>query len=418
MQFEASAQNEWSMFGDSSRRRFIKGTAVAALATLRGTPGWAQGIADLGSGTSGWVPGGELLRNIPRLLELSTVPGVAVGVVDNGAAWTRGFGRASLDPGRAIERATVFEAASLGKPLCALAALSLVDRGALELDRPVRKYFNFGEGGDDRLKRITLRHILSHTTGLPNWRKAPGPLVPATEPGQSFSYSGEGFMLLQRLLEEVTDQPFPHLMRDRVLEPLGMDSSSFVWGPGFEGRMATGYDAQGEPLEVMAPIGRRTEAIAAEWHRPVLDWRYADAARAVPLINSAWPTLPIYMVPNAAYSFLTTVEDYLAFLGRLVAGGRGPGLGLKPATLAAMTTSQVALNRELSWGLGWGLEEDGDHQVLWHWGASNSFRNFTLADPANGRAVVVFTNSENGPRVYERVIASITGRDHAAFLWI
>ena len=83
-----------------------------------------------------------------------------------------------------------------------------------------------------------------------------------------------------------------------------------------------------------------------------------------------------------------------------------------------MLTPYVRLNSALSWGLGWGIQRDQYGEVLWHWGANNSFRNFVIADPANGRAIVVLTNSENGPRIYERVIVAVTGRDHPAFLWI
>jgi hypothetical protein len=72
----------------------------------------------------------------------------------------------------------------------------------------------------------------------------------------------------------------------------------------------------------------------------------------------------------------------------------------------------------LFWGLGWGIQRDEHGEVLWHWGANNSFRNFVIADVPNRRAVVVFTNSENGPRLYERVIVAVTGHDHPAFLWI
>jgi CubicO group peptidase (beta-lactamase class C family) len=257
--------------------------------------------------------------------------------------------------------------------------------------------------------------VLSHSTGLPNWRKQPGPLEPATEPGTTFSYSGEAFFYLQRVLEVVTGTPFARFMRDQVLRPLGMEHSSFVWQPGVADDMATGHDANGRPMEVMAAIGRRVELIAKEWSRPLLEWRYEEAAKAVTLVNPEWPVLPLYMVPNAATSLLTTAEDYLRFLARLVSV---PGLGLSSETGRAMFTSQIALNRELSWGLGWGLEHDGDGTLAWQWGANNAFRNFVMADPANGRAVVVFTNGENGPRVYERVITAVTGRDHAAFLWV
>ncbi len=404
------------MPGDCSRRRFIHGTSLAALATLWGSSAWSQDSVQALPAPQ-WLPSGAFLRGIPRLLELATVPGLGLGVVENGATWVRGFGRASL-PDRSVDKNTVFEAASLGKPLCAYAALRLVDAGVLELNRPLHEYLALPDGDNARMRRVTLRHVLSHTTGLPNWRRTYGALEPTADPGKTFSYSGEAFFYLQRVMEKVTDTPFPRFMRDQLLGPLGMDSSSFVWQSDFEDRMATGYDARGQALDVMAAIGKRTETIAVEWKRALLDWRYEDAARAVPLVNSSWPILPIYMVPNAACSFLTTVDDYLNFLKQVVAREPAGVLALADETRRAMVTPTAKLNRELSWGLGWGLQRDQDRMLLWHWGANNSFRNFVMADPANGRAAVAFTNGENGPRVYERVIAGITGRDHAAFLWI
>jgi CubicO group peptidase (beta-lactamase class C family) len=309
----------------------------------------------------------------------------------------------------------VFEGASLGKPLFACAVLRLVDAKVLELDRPLYEYLPLAEANTPRTKRITPRQVLSHTTGLPNWRQQPGPLEPALEPGNKFSYSGEAYFYLQRVVEAVTGKPFARVMREQVLDPLGMKQSSYVWLPEFESRMAAGYDGQENRLDVQAAIGRRTLVIAQQWGIPLSDWRCEDAARAVPQVNPQWPTLPLYMVPNAATSLLTTVGDYAKFLSRLVGT---PGLDLSPASRAAMATPQVRLNSALSWGLGWGIQRDEYGEVLWHWGANNSFRNFVIADPANGRAVVVFTNSENGPRLYERVIVGVTGHDHPAFLWI
>jgi CubicO group peptidase (beta-lactamase class C family) len=243
-------------------------------------------------------------------------------------------------------------------------------------------------------------------------------LEPAGEPGKKFSYSGEAYFYLQRVIESLTGKPFDHLMRDEVLGPLGMKQSSYVWLPQFEQRMAAGYDGQENRLDILAAMGRRTLTIADAWRKPLTDWRYEDAAKAVPLVNSQWPTLPLYMVPNAASSLLTTVQDYTRFLSHLVAGPSPDGLQLAPATWEAMTTPQIRLNSALFWGLGWGIQRDENGQVLWHWGANNSFRNFVIADPPNRRAVVVFTNSENGPRLYERVIVAVTGHDHPAFLWI
>src|SRR5436189_164958 len=85
-------------------------------------------------------------------------------------------------------------------------------------------------------------------------------------------------------------------------------------------------------FETQAAIGRRTLTIAESWRKPLIDWRYEDEAKAVQLVNPQWQTLPIYMVPNAASSLLTTVKDYTKFLTHLVAGSSGNGLKLAPAT--------------------------------------------------------------------------------------
>jgi CubicO group peptidase (beta-lactamase class C family) len=220
------------------------------------------------------------------------------------------------------------------------------------------------------------------------------------------------------VVEAVTGQPFARVMREQVLDPLGMKQSSYVWLPEFDSRMAAGYDGQENRLDVLSAIGRRTFSIAQQWGIPLIDWRYEDSIRAIPLVNPQWPRLPLYLVPNAASSLLTTVSDYVKFLSHVVADDKSPALDLAPATRRAMSTPVVRLNSALSWGLGWGIQRDEHGEVLWHWGANNSFRNFVIADPQNHRAVVVLTNSENGPRLYERVIVAITGHDHPAFLWI
>jgi CubicO group peptidase (beta-lactamase class C family) len=400
-----------------SRRQFMLGSAGFAVAAGRTGTAWPMQAPPVASGPR-WQPSATLLRNLPRLLELASVPGLAMAVVDGGRVWTRGFGEAVEEPRQSVSDQTEFEAASLGKPVFAYAVLRLVDARILDLDRPLFDYLPTPEANNARMKRVTPRHVLSHTTGLPNWRTQPGPLQPASDPGKAFTYSGEAYFYLQRVAETVTGKPFARVMREQVLDPLGMKETSYVWLPAFESRMAAGYDGQEKRLDVQAAIGRRTLAIAEQWRIPLTDWRYDEAARAVPLVNPEWPPLPLYMVPNAAASMLTTVSDYARFLTRLVAPAGAPGLDLSPAGRRAMTSPQVRLNSALSWGLGWGIQRDENGEVLWHWGANNSFRNFVIADPANNRAVVVFTNSENGPRIYERVIVAVTGHDHPAFLWI
>ncbi len=363
-----------------------------------------------------WRPSADLLRTLPRLLELAAVPGLAFATVDQGQVFAKASGRARVEPRRGANDGTVFEAASLGKPLFAYGVLRLADAGRLDLDRPLYDYLAVPEANTTRMRRVTARHVLSHTSGLPNWRHEPGPLAPGSEPGEEYGYSGEGFFYLQRVIERVTDRPIARMLREDVLEPLGMTESSWAWRGEFDGPMAVGYDEGGAPAEVYAAIGRRAETIAREWRKPIEEWRYEDAVRTVPLINPAWPVLPLYMTPNVAASLLTTARDYARFLARLVAQPPAAGLALGTATREAMTTPQVRINSALAWGLGWGLQDDEYGRTLWHWGANNGFRNFAVADPANGRAVVVLTNSGNGPRVYERIIVALTGHDHPAFL--
>jgi CubicO group peptidase (beta-lactamase class C family) len=402
-----------------SRRRFVVGAAGAFFGAAQARLAWPAQVLTRRTQAAGpsWQPEAALLRRLPRLLELASVPGLSLGVVNQGKIWTRAFGLAVEEPAQSTSPETVFEAASLGKPLFAYAVLRLIDAKLLDPDRPLYRYLPLAEAGSARMQRVTIRQVLSHTTGLPNWRQQPGPLEPTEEPGKKFSYSGEAYVYLQRVVEAVTGQPFARVMREQVLDPLEMKQSSYVWLPEFESRMAAGYDGQENRLDVQAAIGRRTLSIAEQWGVPLTEWRYEDSMRAIPLVNPQWPRLPLYLVPNAASSLLTTVSDYVKFLSRVVAdGARGPDLS--PTTRRSMATPQVRLNSALSWGLGWGIQRDEHGEVLWHWGANNYFRNFVIADPPNGRAVVVFTNSENGPRVYERVIVAVTGHDHPAFLWI
>jgi CubicO group peptidase (beta-lactamase class C family) len=404
------------------RRRFIVRSGAGALLTaLRPERMWPlQAVAPERRNLSGptWSPSPDLLHSLPRMLELAQVPGLALGVVRDGQIWKRGFGRATLEPWTAVSDETLFEAVSLGKPVFAYAVLRLVDAGKLELDRPLYDYLPTAEADNPRMRKVTAVHVLSHTSGLPNWREQPGPLLPASEPGTTFSYSGEAYCYLQRVVEKVTDTPFARYMRDEILTPLGMNGSSYIWLPGFQSHKAAGRDEHGNEVDVYGAIGMDAEHLAQKWGKAVIEWRYEDAARAVPLINPNWPAVPLYIIPSAAGSLLTTVGDYARFLVRLVAPSSEPGLQLTAETRKAMITPRVQLNRELFWGLGWGIQRDEYGEVLWHWGANNSFRNFVIADLARSRAVVAFTNGEAGPKVYERVIAGVTGHDQAAFLWL
>jgi CubicO group peptidase (beta-lactamase class C family) len=331
----------------------------------------------------------RLERDVPELMKKDNVPGVAVAVIRDGkTTWLHSFGVKEAENGDRVTDETVFEAASLSKPVFAYGVLKLVDQGKLGLDVPLTTYLPkpYIEG-DERLAKITARIVLSHRTGFPNWRGADGSLPIYFTPGERFSYSGEGYIYLQRVVEQITGEPLNEYMTEAVFTPLGMTSSSYVWRPDFDALTATGHDADGKPAKLWKP----TEA-------------------------------------GAASTLNTTTKDYARFVAAIL-----NGKGLKTATLRAMETPQIALDPEcrictegepkqlsknLFWGLGWGIERKDGSTMLWHWGDNGVFKCFVMADPKSKSGVVMLTNSQNGLKIAEPLADEAMGTDSLAFAWL
>src|SRR5664279_788809 len=146
----------------------------------------------------------RLTRDIPTLIKESDVPGLSIALVRNGKlVWSKAFGIANADTKKPVTNETVFEAASLSKPVFAYAVLKLVDVGKLNLDTPLNKYLgnNYDVVNDDRINFITARHVLSHTSGFRNLRDNDGTktLLIHFTPGEKFSCSGEGMVYLSKV---------------------------------------------------------------------------------------------------------------------------------------------------------------------------------------------------------------------------
>jgi CubicO group peptidase (beta-lactamase class C family) len=332
----------------------------------------------------------ELERRIPELMRAGDVPGLQIALVRAGrVAWSRAFGVRDTASGAPVTEDTVFEAASLSKPVFAYAVLRLVDAGTFDLDSPVSKYLPGDYSADARASRITVRQVLTHTSGFPNWRSSPRELPMYFAPGERFSYSGEGFEYLQHAVERVTGQTLDSVMRRLVFEPLGMKDSRYAWDERFEGRKATGHDEVGTPKTLVRPA-----------------------------------------IANAAATLETTASDYARFVIALV-----DGRGLSPAMRAELAKPQVRvdegcsncvskkptgrLSTEIAWGLGIGLEETDGRTFLWHWGDNGSgFHAFVLAEPAARSAVVIFTNSLGGHGIIPDIATAAVGGRHPSFAWI
>jgi CubicO group peptidase (beta-lactamase class C family) len=165
------------------------------------------------------------------MVTVRPLPGAAVVLIKDGEiTWWREFGVRDAASKKPVKTDTVFEAASMSKPVFAYAVLKLCERGVLDLDTPLTHYTTSRFlDGDPRLDLITARHVLSHTTGFPNWRSQSHPLSIAFTPGTQWSYSGEGYAYLQSVITELTKQPIEDYMRANIFEPFGMTSSGYVW---------------------------------------------------------------------------------------------------------------------------------------------------------------------------------------------
>ncbi|MBB5715819.1 serine hydrolase domain-containing protein [Sphingomonas aerophila] len=333
-------------------------------------------------------------------LALASVPGASWATLRGDEISAGGEGMARVG-GAPVTTETLFEAASLSKPVLAAAIHALVGEGLIKLDEPVARRVDFTT--DPVVREITPRHLLSHSSGLPNWRAdADSVLQCRFKPGTAFRYSGEGYVLLGRLAEAVTGQTAAQVVRSRVIEPAGMTRSSYGWAAGQRVAVAWAHDAGGEVLPDAGPP-RYEKARDAGPHRPVEAWTNADRAAAARALGR--PELPIFTTPNMAAGLWTTATDYARFLRF---ARRYPG----------MSSPAVRVEGNLGWGLGWAVEQAGARRFAWHWGANDGVANLFVFDPEHNQALVVLTNGAGGQRVYERAARVHFAREFDALTWL
>jgi CubicO group peptidase (beta-lactamase class C family) len=359
------------------------------------------------------------LDELPRIMEWANVPGLAVATIKKGRLeWSGGFGVMKAGEARPVTKDTLFGAASLSKPVFTFGVLAMKEDKLIDLDRPLWNYLPYEDlPSGDQAKQITARHVLSHSTGLQNWRfQRDQKLEFAFKPGERFQYSGEGFYYLQRVMEQITGRGFEDYMQTRVLRPLGMVNSTFTWTSESDQRMAWGHNNRMQPTEAFnAQRGRRLLELATEWKKPLTSWKYEDVVRAHAIIQKDSPPLPNSLLPNTAGSLITSVDEYARFMLRMLPINPVDELTTDKVVVPEMLTAQTKINAGISWGLGVGLETYKNHSLFWHWGDNGVFKAFMMGERATGSGVVVFTNAQNGHRVWQRVVAEVMGRDHPAF---
>ena len=336
-----------------------------------------------------------------RLLENPGAKAISVAVIQDGRVVYREV-VGTVDPRlkQAANEQTVFRGASLSKPVFAYLVMKLVGEGILDLDKPLVQYLDrplpeFADyrdlKEDDRYRLLTARIILSHRSGFPNWRiMNPGRRLDFKfTPGEQFKYSGEGYRLLQMILEEITRKPFNDLAREKVFEPLAMKNTSYLWEQRFDGNFAVDLNT-----------GLRSLILQTK------------------------------TVPNSAGSLLSNASDYATFL---VAALTGQGLkkgsvetmlkrhvGVTSTSLHAPQGTDPAIREkiDLGWGLGWGRFRCPAGEAVFHTGREEGCDCYAVYFLDRGIGLVVFSVTDESAPVVPAIAKELIGDIYSPFAWL
>lgn len=301
---------------------------------------------------------------------------------------------AAFDMAQPIDEQSIFQAASLSKPVFAYIVMRMVDRGEIDLDTPIAEYTDIERFDDPEMAcRLTPRMVLSHQTGLPNWAVSPSSDEwPASRiafkyPADScFAYSGEGYAFLQRAVEAIREAPLDAIAREEVFDRFNMPTTSYDWLPAYDTLALAGFNRDGENRGQ----GRHPRA-------------------------------------NCAYTLRTNATEYARFLQNALLKGEG----LSKEAHQAMFTQQVHAQRyadrprdcdsSVFWCLGFGAVEGpaaGAGEYYWHWGDNGNFKALWLLHPATKEGFVYFSNRATGHDLLDPFLKELTGKDLPLSDWI
>ncbi|HEY3704935.1 MAG TPA: serine hydrolase [Terracidiphilus sp.] len=318
------------------------------------------------------------------------VPGVSIAVLHDGKIeWARGFGTRNGD-GAPVDAETMFQAGSISKPLAAMAALRLVQQGKISLDSDINTYLTSWKFPSEAVaggKSITLRELLTHTAGttvhgFPGYASdAPVPTLvqvlngekPANTPAirseqpplKEWKYSGGGYTVMQQAVIDVAKEPFPKLLHDSVLAPMGMTRSTYE-------------QPLPEPLRSNAAVPYRGDGKPVE-----------GGAHTYPEMAAAG----LWTTPTDLAKYAMEVEQSLN--------------GKANHVLNQEMTRQMLTPGMGHWGLGLEMGGADANPYFSHGGANEGFRNIFAAYEKNGEGAFVMTNGDNGGQLGDEIMHSI-----------
>jgi CubicO group peptidase (beta-lactamase class C family) len=319
----------------------------------------------------------KISQDLPGWLKQYNVPSASVAYIANGRlAWTVVAGEQS--PGVPATDKTLYNIASLTKPIVAETILRLASQNKLQLDESIYPYWVDPDIKNNPWnKLLTPRLCLSHQTGFANWRRMTnGILTFKFQPGTQSSYSGEGFFYVARFAQNKAGQPFDRLAQNYVLGPLGMKDTSFIVQDWFNGRLA-------QP--------------------------YTNSVFLPPALTSTW---------NAADLVETTITDYARFVASVMRNdGLSPAIAAERLVMTRDWTSEDAREQvcthetpgtpchiSAGMGLGWQIIVHNGVMIVDHSGSDTGVNTHAFFVPSKRVGAVIFTNGENGSKVIGEIV--------------
>lgn len=335
-------------------------------------------------------------------IKTKNIPGTSIAIKNEGNVESYPVGIIDVTNPQPVTDQTIFEAASLSKPVFAYIVLKQVEKGLFSkygeppesgLDRPLREICEFGPPNmrnDPNYQKLTVRMLLSHQARLPNeFASSKDEKYIASENTRGFDYSGEAYRFLNEVLEHVTGKNLWDLSKETFIA-LEMNHTRFLPDPS-NFQVAKEERAVGHDIN-----GKRDET---DHFRPLTR-------------------------PHPAASLITTAEDYLKFLDQITNDEFVKKWMLdKPVPLETMDKKaidsgvSISTLHDLSWGNGIGIQKTKEGTILFHWGDINTNRSFFAVNLDTNKAVVCLTNSANGPAIFSE-ITRIVGNLTPALIWL
>jgi CubicO group peptidase (beta-lactamase class C family) len=325
-------------------------------------------------------------KQVAKSLKQWKVPGTAVAILHDGKVDAHGYGVTSLETRQPVTADTLFQIGSISKVFIATLIMQLSAKGKVALDAPLATYLpEIKLAGDSAPQTVTLRHLLSHTSGVEGDRFEDlygigddalsravaefDTLRQLTPPGEFWTYSNNGFSLAGAVVERVTEKPFEAVMREYLLDPLKLERSFYFAHEAITYPVAVGHSQ--EP-------GKE------------------------PTIARNYP-LPRYV--NPAGGIISTVEDLLRFALLHLEDGTVDGKRiLSKKSVREMRRPQIkAANFARAYGIGWAIYDNEDTLVFGHGGSTNGFQAQLTIVPDQSFAIATLTNGGAGEKVIRDV---------------